>query len=552
MSSRSGGSPAMGSRSALLDLVRPGGPGEFLLTGAYHTPSGHLHLGHLGGPFLSADVLGRHLESLGHRVRRIGCTDAHEAYVLYAAELEGRPPGAVASAYASTARAALAGFDMHYDSFLDFSDFRWRQSYHDVCHRIAEGMLQGGRLTVASPSLPLGRSGRFVIGPFALGLCPACGAGAAGTSCEDCGMWFGPDELREVRPRFERDAIVAWKEVPTAYLQISGELTAEAVAARFPRGCGELLERFLARGGRRMHLSHPLGWGVPWKAQDLGREVVHVSYGTGSYAAAVVIGEEYRRLAGAEASPFHRDSEVTTILTGGVDAALPSMLLMAFADERSGFDPFRANVVNRFMLLDGEKFSTTRKHVILGSDYLEAGLSPDPFRLYAARISRLGEEADFTVSGFSRWALDFLAGRLDPLCATALGELAGAGEPPALQADEAERIAAALVEQAAFLVPPEVDLSRAAAVIEEWVGSGEGGMAAAAPYWWLKALCVLAYPFTPRWSGGLWRRLGEAGIPAVERLERGAPVRQWAYEGFDGLEAARLARLDRRGEGDDG
>src|SRR6185503_10403129 len=64
MSSRSGGSPVVSSPSTVIEAVRPEPARDFLITAAYHTPNGPLHLGHLGGPFLGADVLGRHLETL--------------------------------------------------------------------------------------------------------------------------------------------------------------------------------------------------------------------------------------------------------------------------------------------------------------------------------------------------------------------------------------------------------------------------------------------------------------------------------------------------------
>src|SRR6476659_1853623 len=105
----------------LIDAIRPRSPEDFLICAAYHTPSGHLHLGHLGGPFLGADAMGRHLETLGHRVVRINGTDSHEAYVLLAAQQEGRSPEETASRYCASAREVLAGFDLHSDTFIDFN-----------------------------------------------------------------------------------------------------------------------------------------------------------------------------------------------------------------------------------------------------------------------------------------------------------------------------------------------------------------------------------------------------------------------------------------------
>lgn len=537
-----------GDVMAMVDLIREGPPAEYLLSGAYHTPSGHLHLGHLGGPFLSADVMARHLETLGHRVTRITSTDAYEAYVLLTSRLERRPPAEVAAFYWQSARDALAAFDLHYDTFIDFSRNPWAVSHHEHCHEIAGRMRERGRTEVASVSLPRSRrSGRFLIGPFVLGRCPLCASDAAGTACEACGMWFGPAELEGVHSRLEEDGDVRWETVATVYVCVSDRLTVEEVDRRFPGAYAELLERFLAHNRGRLHVTHPLGWGVPWRAHELPSETVHVSYGTGSYAATAVTGLEYQRLTGAELSPFHRSSGVTTILTAGYDAALPCMMVMALMDDESDFDPYRHYVMNRFMLLDGRKFSTSMGHVILWSEYIEAGLSPDLFRLYAARLFSAYREGDFIPSEFGEWAKTFLGERVEPAVRTAL-ERADAEEPGPLGEAVAGRMARALKGQALALALPNTDLARASDAIEEWVAVGESDLVAAAPYWWLKALALLTYPFMPRWSTGLWRCLGGDGFPSVDQLERRGVTRPEAYESMPRVREEQLGRLTRSNE----
>jgi methionyl-tRNA synthetase len=531
---------------ALVDLIRDGPPRDYLLSGAYHTPNGHLHLGHLGGPFLSADVMARHLETLGHRVTRITSTDAYEAYVLLASRLERRPPREVAAFYWRSAADVLEAFDLHYDSFIDFSVNPWATEHHKHCQGVAERMQRRGRTEVLSVSIPRSRrSGRFLVGPFVLGRCPLCGADAAGTACEACGMWFGPAELEDVRPRLEEDGDVVWETFPTVFLRVSDELTVDEVERRFPAGYTPLLERFLAHNGGRLHLTHPLGWGVPWCADELPPGTVHVSYGTGSHAATVVTGLEYRRLTGAEQSPFHRASGVTTILTGGYDAALPCMMVVALKDVQSDFDPYRHHVMNQFMLLEGRKFSTSTGHVILGSEYIEAGLSSDLFRLYAARLFSAYREGDFILSEFGEWANTFLGERVEPIVRAAL-ERTGAHEPEPLDQDVAVRVARALTEQTCALALPDTDLARASDAIERWLAVGESETVAA--YWWLKTLAVLTYPFMPRWSTGLWQCLGGGRSPSVAGLELRAVARPETYEPLLTVREEQLARLARSRE----
>src|SRR3954470_2255529 len=521
----------------LAESIRGGPPREFLVSGAYHTPSGHLHLGHLGGPFLSADVLARHLATLGHTVTTITSTDAREGYVLLTAELEGRSPQEVARDYYLSARDTLEAFDLHYDTFIDFSSEPWATLHREQCHAAADEMTRRGRAAVETVRLPRSRrSGRFVIGPFALGSCPSCGAAAAGTSCESCGMWFGPGDLRGVRPRLPDDGDLEWEAARLVYLSGGPAFSTAEVERRFPPGYADLLDRYVAFNGSRIHVTHPLGWGTPWRAHELGDESVHVSYGTGSCAATVVTGMEYQTLAGGGPSPFSRASGVTTVLTGGYDAALPCMMVLALTDAGSDFDPYRHHVLSRFMLLDGRKFSTTAGHAIRGSTYIEAGLDPDAFRLYAARLFSPYEEGDFVPEEFARWTSDLLAGRLEPAVSAALAS----AEPEPLSGAAADAVRGAMGKLERALAVPGTDLRRAAEVVEEWAVAGYAGAGA---YWWLKALAVLAYPFMPRWGTGLWRALGADGDPSLVGFEAGDRPRPERYSPLPKVGPAELARL---------
>jgi methionyl-tRNA synthetase len=515
---------------ALVDSIRPGRPGNFMISAAYHTPNGHLHLGHLLGPFLAADVMARHFQTLGHRVVCTTATDAHEAYVLLSARVEGRSPEAVATGYYASARRTLAGFAMHQDSFTDGAAQPWNAAYHEHSHRIAAHLVRRGRIELRTARLPRSRrSGRYAVGPFALGECPACGASGGGTCCETCGMWFPPGDLVNPRPRLAEDGDLTWVEVPGAVLNGGPEFSVDEVERRFAPGYAELFAAYLRLNGPRIPVSHPLGWGVPWRAHPVPPEMVHVSYGTGSYAAMAVAAERYAEISGTGLDPFSRSGAVTTILTGGYDAALPCMFLLALMDDELDWQPYQHHVLNRFMRLNGEKFSTSRGHVIAGHAYLDAGLPADPVRMYAATIFPRDRESDFRPASFAAYVAGTLHERLDACVAQAVRDAetgeAEAGEAARLDPATAVAIGQAVARQVAALAPPGADLRAASAVVHDWLAVGASGMARTAPYWWAKAMAVLAFPFMPGWAGALWQALGAAGAPALAGFEdRGTPA----------------------------
>jgi methionyl-tRNA synthetase len=522
----------------LHERIRTEPPGRYLVTAAYHTPNGHLHLGHLAGPFLSGDVLARWLGVLGHDVRRITATDALEPYVLLSAIALGRDPREVAATYYASARDTLRGFDLHQDAFLDLSAEPWATEYRRRSRDLAAHFARRGRLHTRE--LRLGRSarsGRYLVGPFALGRCPGCGSEAAGTSCEACGLWFTPDKLRGVTPRLAADADPEWQSVPTRFLAAAPEFGVEEVRRRFPAEFTGLLGDFLAHNGPWLHVSQPLGWGVRWDDPALPAESVHVSYGLGSTVAADLISQAYQEITG-HGSPFARSGSATTVLTAGYDAALPCMFLLATMDDELDRRPFDHHVLNSFVRLNGAKFSTSRGHVITGPDYLSAGLPTDPFRLYGARLRTGDTEPNFRPADFAEYATTHWHDRLGALLARARDTA-----PDELDANTRDAVADALRRMARALALPNPDLRAGALVVEDWLAAGESGLAASAPFWWLKALALLAQPYLPRWTESAWQGLGGHGTPTLTGFETPTPTTVRWPEPLPPVSAARLDDL---------
>jgi methionyl-tRNA synthetase len=439
-------------------------------------------------------------------------TDAHESYVLLTAVLTGMEPTEVSTIYHASAAEALDGFDMHQAAFTDTGTGAAATEYFRHSGELTDFLLRRGRVEVRSVSmLRSAATGRTIVGPFAVGDCPACGAEAAGTCCEECGVWFGPEKLGGLRPRLPVDDRLERVDVPTAYLRMSPSFTSSAITARFPQRYAHLVDAYLALNGPYLPLSHQLGWGVPWQGlPELPAGVVHTSYALGTFASTRVLADGFHELTG-HSDPFARDSSTITVLTSGLDAILPCMFLQGLTDDELDWQPFQKHVLNEFMLLDGEKFSTTRNHSITAQAYLATGLSPDLFRLYAALISVPGVPADFSVREFAQFCVDTAARRLDGLVRSSLDQ-SGAPERPGLAEAAAQDV---IADQITAMNPDDPDVSAAARCVLRWLEIGESGTAAADPAEWARVLAWLAYPFMPAWASGLWAALGGCEAPSL-------------------------------------
>lgn len=493
---------------------------DHLIISALPTPNGDMHLGHIGGPFLAGDALGRHLRAEGHQVTTLTATDGWESFVLDAAQREGRSPRAAARHYHERTVQALAAVDCAPDLFLDLLDGPLAQDHVRWHHELAERLGAAGLLDVRTERVPVdSENGDHLVGYRLAGSCPVCGAGIAGYNCEGCGTWFQPSDVRDARARTSTGG-TAWTQTDSVFLTLDADaLLGTARKRDVPDAYVGLLHRYLGFNGPYWRLTHPLGWGVPWTGEPrLSASQVHFSSALGAGATFLVAGQEYARLRGLTRNPLAAPGEPKPRLTlcFGKDCAIP--LLMQIALENATGLPVGPDECrfNEFMLLDGAKFSTSRNHVIRVLDYAAAGLDTDALRFHLARRYPKDGPTDFTPQGFAddvERTLVVRLGRFLDRCE------AGAHPSPARPPQPGRAGYAEDVARRHRLAFAHGELAAAAGLVDEWLDADEvidehGGPAA------LSFLAALAAPFMPRWADAAWHGLGLTGLPRLDEAFR--------------------------------
>ncbi|WP_328941449.1 class I tRNA ligase family protein [Streptomyces sp. NBC_00250] len=513
---------------------------DHLILSALPTPNGELHLGHLGGPFLAADALARHLRAEGHRVTVFSATDGWESYVLDAARREDRTPEETAHDYHVRIRAALAATDCAPDVFLDLHDEPAAHHHRAWHHWLAERLDERRRVEVRGERLLADAAdGEELVACWLAGRCPACGEGVSGYTCEACGMWFQPGLVRDARSRHPRTGVTGTR-TRSAFLRLdTAALIAMAHQRQVPEGYVDLVHRYLELNGPVWRLTHPLGWGIPWTTGGtLAARQVHSTYALGTTAMFLLAGQQHARLHGLPRNPFLPDggSRPRFTLCFGMDGALPLLMQLAVqeaAEVPSAPDEYR---FNQFMTLDGEKFSTSRHHVIRVSDYVTAGLDTDALRFHLARRHPGEKPTDFTPEAFAEDVAETLVGRLgrvldlcEGLPSTAACPPTAASPPPAPAASPFPAASASLSaapssarvlglyeatadrHRKAFVTG---DLAEAAAAVDDWLAVAPAAVEASGATATLAVLAALSAPLMPRWAEEVWSRLSLPGTPA--------------------------------------
>lgn len=229
------------------------------------TPNGGLHLGHLAGPYVRADMLVRALRSMGRDARYITGTDDHQSYVAAAARLRGTDPADVAAsegdAIMATLRAAGVGGDR---LTRPATDPEHADRIRELLARVtsSSAVTEEERETAYCPKCDLS-----LHQAFARGCCGHCGAASDGEICEACGSTNEARELTGLEcricgtPAVTRPERALWLDL-NAY---AGQLRDYLRLTYTSPDLQALVERLLDEGLPAYRLGRSSDWGVALK-----------------------------------------------------------------------------------------------------------------------------------------------------------------------------------------------------------------------------------------------------------------------------------------------
>lgn len=382
-----------------------------MVTAAPPTPNGDLHLGHVAGPYLSADVHARFLRLRGLDAPFACGSDDNSRWVVGKAAERGETPEETAAALTGAIEDSLelAGIEIRF--------FRPNRSPHHprLVREIFGRLHEAGHLVEKEvPSAWCPACDVLLFEYRVRGGCGHCGENVTGHTCEVCG-WPNtggdlvepacttcgtPAEVRAVRrlvfpvSRFADRLREAWRRIE--------------MPARLRAFCEEVIEE----GAPDFPVTQPGEWGieVPVPGYDDQRINVWFEIGPRYFAYAEHLSGERRagddggdvgEGAAAGWERWWKAPEARVAQFFGYDNSfyygvlVPALFLAFDPDVRLP----AALVTNEFYRLDGQKFSTSRDHRILVRDLVEE-VPREAVRWYLAHTCPEREETSFTLAGF--------------------------------------------------------------------------------------------------------------------------------------------------------
>ncbi|KPI06404.1 Methionine--tRNA ligase [Actinobacteria bacterium OV450] len=533
---------------------------SYVVTSAPPNPNGDLHLGHLSGPFLGADVLTRHLRQRGHDVRYVGYSDEHSCYVPRRAAEIGSTAYPTAKLFGDRMEETLSLGAMHHDWFTrPLTD----STHTEFVQRFFLELWESGALEVQElPVFHCAPCDRYLYEAEVRGECQFCAEPSDGVYCEACGLpqdpaglaaprctacWNAPrtTTLRRIVFPLER-----WRERLRAYYA-----DAQAKAEWRPRLIS-YLDGLFERALPDTAISREADYGIPVPLPGWEGHVLDTWFsGIWGYAAGTARVAE----ANGDRSQWERlwtDPETRIVNFIGFDCSFSHAVLWPALLLAQGELTLPAQVViNEFYRLEGDKFSTSRGHAIWGGEFLRR-VNADALRFHLCLTGPERAQNNFSMKefadtlstvlagGLERWTdtvLDLLAQDFDsvvpaagpadgPLAAerAALpGQIAAALGAEAFSPQRAADVLATVIERADADLR-ELALLRVSGPREEYAGR------LAAHVELLAAVAVTAAPLMPGWSAFL---AGHLGLP----VDLGTRMPEWA--GVEGRLLAEGATL---------
>lgn len=378
-----------------------------LVTAAPPTPNGKLHVGHLSGPYVAADVHARYLRMRGLAAAYLCGSDDNQSYVATKAARSGTTPEQVTETYGDANEKTLAAIGCRVDLFLrprrDAAYVSYVQDYFS--HLVKIGQV----VAVEASHLHCDGCHHYLFEAHVAGRCPRCGAGTSGNGCEQCAYVNDCVDLVEPkctacgRPAAIRSTTRFYFDLERHRALLEKFLEGVAMSPRLRGLTRSLLERPLPR----ISVSHLASWGIPVPLPGFEGQVIYewLEMAAGyRYASQALEG----RLGGRDAL---RDPASSSIQCFGFDNSFFYTLFIPAV--LRAHDPEvqlpRAFIGNEFYRLDGLKFSTSRNHAIWGDEILERG-SADALRYHVALDRPEHEQTSFSLEGFERTVRDELAG----------------------------------------------------------------------------------------------------------------------------------------------
>jgi len=381
---------------------------HILITAALPYANGPLHLGHIAGAYLPADIFARYHRLKGDDVLMISGSDQHGTPITIRAEQESKSPQEIADKYHRQFLDCWQKLGISFDLFTTTGTANHAEVTHDVFLTLLnKGYLYKDKVLQAYCP----KCQRFLPDRYLEGTCPYCGfPKARGDECDDCGKPLNPSELKNLHCYIcSTPARLEYSEHFFLRLSAFQDRLKEWVnnQSQWRPSVLGTARKFLDEGLRDRAVSRDMNWGVTVPQAGFEHKRIYVwfeaviGYLSASKEWAKLHGDDnaWKQFWQGESKVFHFIGKDNIFF----HTLLWPAMLMGYGGLNLPYDV----PANEFLTIEGKRLSTSRNWAVWLPDYLER-YDPDPLRYaLSANMPELGD-SDFSWAKFVRWNNDEL------------------------------------------------------------------------------------------------------------------------------------------------
>jgi len=408
---------------------------------AWPYANGPLHLGHVAGNCLPADIQYRYERARGRRVLMCSGSDEHGTPITLTAEQMGISPQDVVDKYHEVNTKALADLGCSWVNPVDPRGIEFGGALYnrtsDPMHKqfvqeVFTQLLNSGFLQRESMQqyCSIGNDGkvRFLPDRYVEGKCPSCSEdGARGDQCDSCGATYEAHELIDPRSKLDADSAIEVRDTEHYFLRLNDfqeSLEAHALERKgvWKANVRSMSKNWLDMGLRPRAVTRDIEWGIeiPLEGEDWGTKRIYVWFEAvqGYYTCARIWAERYAAPSGHSDGldawknwwmvPHEGESPRHIYFMGKDNIPFhtiiwPAILMGLNANDASevshipgpGQMVLEDNVSsNEYLMLQGGQFSKSRRHGVWLPSYLER-YDPDALRYYLSINMPETHDTDF-------------------------------------------------------------------------------------------------------------------------------------------------------------
>ena len=348
-------------------------PKRYTITAALPYTNGPIHIGHLAGVYIPADIYTRYLRGQGKDVAFICGSDEHGVAISLKAKKEGKTPQEIIDTYDQIIRDSFRKFGITFDNYSRTS----RKIHHETAQGFFKQLNEKKIFEeINSDQLYDPEAQQFLADRFVLGTCPICqNAEAYGDQCESCGSSLSATELINPKSTIS-GAKPELKKTKHWYLPlnkyenfISDWILTGHKKDWKPNVYGQV-KSWIDTGLKPRAVTRDLDWGIPVPLKGELGKVLYVWFDAPiGYISST---KEWADQKGIDWEPYWKDKDTQLVHFIGKDNIVFHCIIFPIMLHASGEYILPENVpANEFLNLEGQKISTSKNWAVWLHEYLE-------------------------------------------------------------------------------------------------------------------------------------------------------------------------------------